>query len=139
MRRGFLYLVAIMDWYTRKVLAWLISNTLEAEFCVDALNEAIHKFGSPEIMNTDQSSQFTSFVWTDHLQSSGIRISMDGKGRFFDSISVERVWRSLKYEFVYLHAWDTGSEAKAGVRKWMGFSNNKRPHSALGGKPPAVI
>ena len=139
MRRGFLYLVAIMDWHTRNVLAWRISNTLEAEFCVDALDEAIHKFGPPEIMNTDQGSQFTSFAWTDLLRRSGIRISMDGKGRFLDNIFVERLWRSLKYECVYLHAWETGSEAKAGVRKWMDFYNNKRPHSALGGKPPAVI
>ncbi|WP_416535688.1 MULTISPECIES: IS3 family transposase [unclassified Phaeobacter] len=139
MRRGFLYLVAIMDWHTRKVLAWRISNTLEAEFCVDALNEAIHKFGPPEIMNTDQGSQFTSFVWTDRLRRSSVRISMDGKGRFLDNIFVERLWRSLKYECVYLHAWETGSDAKAGVRKWIEFYNHKRPHSALGGKPPAVI
>ena len=127
MRRGFLYLVAIMDWYTRKVLAWRISNTLEAEFCVDVLNEAIHKFGQPEIMNTDQ------------LRRSAVRISMDGKGRFLDNIFVERLWRSLKYECVYLHAWESGSEAKAGVRKWMEFYNQKRPHSALGGQPPAVV
>jgi putative transposase len=139
MRRGFLYLVAIMDWYTRKVLAWRISNTLEAEFCVDALNEAIHKFGSPEIMNTDQGSQFTSFTWTDRLRRSAVRISMDGKGRFLDNIFVERLWRSLKYECVYLHAWESGSEAKAGVKKWMEFYNHKRPHSALGGRPPAVV
>ena len=130
MRRGFLYLVAIMDWYTRKVLAWRISNTLEAGFCVDALNEAIHKFGPPDRMNTDQGSQFTSFAWTDRLRRSNVRISpshackhalpgqwMDGKGRFLpshastmhcramDNIFVERLWRSLKYECVYLHAW----------------------------------
>jgi putative transposase len=139
MRRGFLYLVAIMDWHTRKVLAWRISNTLEAEFCVDALNEAIHKFGLPQIMNTDQGSQFTSFAWTDRLRRSGVRISMDGKGRFLDNIFVERLWRSLKYECVYLHAWETGSEAKAGVRKWIEFYNHKRPHSTLGGQPPAVV
>ncbi|TMV02579.1 IS3 family transposase [Ruegeria sediminis] len=139
MRRGFLYLVAIMDWHTRKVLAWRISNTLEAEFCVEALNEAIHKFGPPEIMNTDQGSQFTSFAWTDRLRRSGVRISMDGKGRFLDNIFVERLWRSLKYECVYLHAWETGSEAKAGVGKWIEFYNRKRPHSALGGRPPAVV
>ncbi len=139
MRRGFLYLVAIMDWYTRKVLAWRISNTLEADFCVEALNEAIHKFGPPEIMNTDQGSQFTSFAWTDRLKRVGTRISMDGKGRFLDNIFVERLWRSLKYECVYLHAWETGSEARAGVRKWMEFYNHKRPHAALGGKPPAVV
>lgn len=139
MRRGFLYLVAIMDWYTRKVLAWRISNTMEAEFCVEALNEAIHKFGPPEIMNTDQGSQFTSFAWTDRLRRSGVRISMDGKGRFLDNIFVERLWRSMKYECVYLHAWETGSEARAGIGKWMAFYNRKRPHSALGGRPPAVF
>jgi putative transposase len=139
MRRGFLYLVAIMDWRTRKVLAWRISNTLEAEFCVEALNEAIARFGPPEIMNTDQGSQFTSFAWTDRLRRTGVRISMDGKGRFLDNIFVERLWRSLKYECVYLHAWETGSEAKAGVGKWIEFYNRKRPHSALGGKPPAVV
>ncbi len=115
MRKGVLYLVAIVDWHTRKVLAWCISNTLEADFCVEALNEAIHKFGPPEIMNTDQGSQFTSFAWTDRLR------------------------RSLKYECVYLHAWETGSEAKAGVGKWIEFYNRKRPHSALGGRPPAVV
>ena len=96
MRRGFLYLVAIMDWHTRKVLAWRISNTLEADFCVEALNEAIAQFGPPEIMNTDQGSQFTSFAWTDRQRQSGVRISMDGKGRFLDNIFVERLWRSLK-------------------------------------------
>ncbi|WP_299507827.1 IS3 family transposase [uncultured Roseobacter sp.] len=139
MRKGFLYLIAIMDWHTRKVLAWRISNTLEADFCVEALNEAVARFGSPEIMNTDQGSQFTSFAWTDRLRRSGVRISMDGKGRFLDNIFVERLWRSLKYECVYLHAWETGSEAKAGVSKWIEFYNRKRPHTALGGKPPAVV
>ncbi|WP_254696793.1 IS3 family transposase [Octadecabacter sp. SW4] len=139
MRRGFLYLVAVMDWHTRKVLAWRISNTLEADFCVEALNEAIHRFGPPGIMNTDQGSQFTSFAWTDRLRRSGVRISMDGKGRFLDNIFVERLWRSLKYECVYLHAWESGSQARAGVGKWIEFYNRKRPHSALGGKPPAVV
>jgi len=139
MRRGFLYLIAIMDWHTRKVLAWRISNTLEADFCVEALNEAIHRFGPPGIMNTDQGSQFTSFLWTDCVKQAGIKISMDGKGRFLDNIFVERLWRSLKYECVYLHAWDSGSQAKAGIRKWMEFYNRKRPHSALAGKPPAVV
>ena len=106
---------------------------------VGALNEAIHRFGPPGIMNTDQGSQFTSFAWTDRLRRSGVRISMDGKGRFLDNIFVERLWRSLKYECVYLHAWETGSEARAGVGKWIEFYNHKRPHSALGGKPPAVV
>lgn len=139
MRRGFLYLVAIIDWYTRKVLAWRISNTLEADFCVEALNEAMAKYGPPEIMNTDQGSQFTSFVWTDCLRRSGVRISMDGKGRYLDNIFVERLWRSLKYECVYLHAWKTGSQARAGIAKWVEFYNNKRPHTAHGGQPPAVV
>lgn len=139
MRKGFLYLVAIIDWHTRKVLAWRISNTLEADFCVDALNEAITKYGTPKIMNTDQGSQFTSFAWTDRLRWSGVRISMDGKGRFLDNIFVERPWRSLKYECVYLHAWETGSQARAGIRKWMEFYNHKRPHTAHGGQPPAVV
>ena len=126
MRRGFLYLVAIIDWHTRKVLSWRISNTLEADFCVGALNEAIHKFGPPEIMNTDQGSQFTSFVWTDRLRRSGVRISMDGKGHssglrratgatvplHLHNVFIERLWRTLKYECVYLHAWETGSETR---------------------------
>jgi len=139
MRRGFLYLVAIIDWFTRKVLAWRLSNTLEADFCVDALNEAIAKYDPPEIMNTDQGSQFTSFAWTDCLRRSGVRISMDGKGRFLDNIFVERLWRSLKYECVYLHAWETGSQARAGIGKWIEFYNHKRPHSAHAGKPPALV
>jgi putative transposase len=135
MRRGFLYLVAIMDWHTRKDLSWRISNALEADFCV----EAIRKFGPPEIMNTDQGSQFTSFAWTDRLRRSGVRISMDGKGRFLDNIFIERLWRTLKYECVYLHAWETGSETKAAIRKWMTLYKNQRPHSAVGGKPPALV
>lgn len=154
MRKGFLYLVAIMDWFTRKVLAWRISNTLEAEYCVEALNEAIHKFGAPEIMNTDQRSQFTSFGWTDRLKRIGTRISMDGKARYLDNIFIERLWRSLKYECVYLHAWETGSQARAGIGRWMNFYNNQRPHTIRreigpldqfqillihGGQPPAVV
>ena len=139
MCRGFLYLVAIMDWFTRKVLAWRISNTLEADFCVEALNEAIHRFGAPGIMNTDQGSQFTSFAWTDRLKRVGIRISMDGKGRCIDNVFIERLWRSLKYECVYLRAWDTGSQAKAAIGQWITFYNHRRPHTAHGGQPPAVI
>ena len=139
MRRGFLYLVAIMDWFTRKVLAWRISNTLEADFCVEALNEAIHKFGPPEIMNSDQGSQFTSFAWTDRLRRVGTRISMDGKGRCLDNIFIELLWRSLKYECLYLHAWETGSQAKAGIGRWITFYNHHRPHTAHGGQPPAVV
>ena len=139
MRRGFLYLVAIMDWFTRKVLAWRISNTLEADFCVEALNEAIHRFGAPTIMNTDQGSQFTSFAWTDRLKRVGTLISMDGKGRCIDNVFIERLWRSLKYECVYLHAWETGSQAKAAIGSWVTFYNHRWPHTAHGGLPPAVV
>ena len=136
MRKGFLYLVAIMDWFTRKVLAWRISNTLEAEFCLEALNEAIHKFGPPEIMNTDQGSQFTSFDWTDRLKRAKTKISMDGKARYLDNIFIERLWRSLKYECVFLHAFETGSEVRAGLSKWISYYNAGRPHSALAGRTP---
>ena len=139
MRRGFLYLVAVMDWFSRKVLAWRLSNTMDADFCVEALNEAVHRFGPPEIMNTDQGSQFTSFAWTDRLKRIDTRISMDGKGRCLDNIFIERLWRSLKYECVYLHAWETGSQAKAGVGQWITFYNHQRPHAAHGGQPPAVV
>jgi putative transposase len=139
MKRGVLYLVAILDWYTRKVLAWRISNTQEADVCVEALNEAVHRFGAPGIMNTDQGAQFTSFVWTDRLKRAGTRISMDGKGRCIDNVFIERLWRSLKYECVYLHAWETGSQAKAGIGQWMTFYNHRRPHPSLGGTPPAVF
>ncbi len=125
--------------HTRKGLAWRISNRLEADFCIEALSEAVQKFGPPEIMNTDQGPQFPSFAWTDRLRRSGVHISMDGKGRFLDTIFVERLWRSLKYECVYLHAFETGSEARNGVRKGIDFYNRKRPHTALGGKPPAVL
>lgn len=139
MRRGFLYLVVIMDWATRKVLAWRLSNTLEADFCVEALNEALIRFGPPDIMNTDQGSQFTSWSWTDRLRKAGVKISMDGKGRFLDNIFVERLWRSLKYECVYLHAWSGGREARAGIGKWTMFYNQRRPHSALGGRTPDAV
>ena len=139
MKRGFLYLIAIMDWRTRKVLAWRISNTYEAEFCVEALNEAIHRFGPPEIMNADQGSQFTSFAWTDCLKRAGVKISMDGRGRCIDNIFIERLWRSLKYECVYLHAWETGSQAKAGIGRWINFYNRQRPHAAHGGQSPAMV
>ena len=139
MRRGFLYLVAIIDWYTRKVLAWRLSNTLEADFCVEALNEALAKYDAPEIMNTDQGSQYTSFAWTDRLHQADVKISMDGKGRFLDNIFIERLWRSLKYECVYIFAWETGSEARADIGQWMDFYNKERPHTAHGGKPPAEV
>lgn len=121
MARGFLNLVAIMDWASRKVLAWRLSNTMEAGPCVEALKEALARFDPPSIMNTDQCSQFTSWTWTSRLQRAGVKMSMDGKGRFLDNIFVERLWRSLKYEFVYLHAWSGGREARAGIEQWITF------------------
>jgi len=110
MRRGFLSLVAVMDWATRKVLAWRVSNTMEVEFCLEVVEEAMARFGRPEIFNTDQGSQFTSPRFTGLLQQAGVRISMDGRGRWMDNVFIERLWRSLKYEYVYLHAFETGSE-----------------------------
>ena len=135
MRRGFLYLVAIMDWHSRKVLSWRLSNTMDVDFCVSALEEALAKYGKPDIFNTDQGSQFTSFAFTNILRENGIRISMDGRGRWLDNVFIERLWRSLKYENVYLHAYETGSEARAGIGKWIDFYNRQRPHS-MGGITP---
>ena len=136
MRKGFLYLVAIMDWSTRKVLAWRISNTLETDFCIEALNEAIHKFGPPEIMNTDQGSQFTSIDFIKVLAAREIKISMDGKGAWRDNVFVERLWRTIKYEEVYLRAYASVSEARAGIGRYLTFYNRRRPHSSLDGKTP---
>jgi putative transposase len=136
MRRGFLYCVAVMDWATRKVLAWRVSNTMDVEFCIEALEEAMARFGRPEISNTDQGSQFTSPRFTSVLQAAGVRISMDGRGRWMDNVFIERLWRSLKYECVYLHAFETGSELRAGLVKWIGYYNERRPHSALAGRTP---
>ena len=136
MRRGFLYLVAVMDWATRKVLAWRVSNTMDVAFCVEALQEALARFGRPEIFNTDQGSQFTSTEFTDVLRGAQVRISMDGRGRWMDNVFIERLWRSLKYECVYLHAFDTGSELRAGLTRWIGYYNSRRPHSSLDGHTP---
>jgi len=132
MERGFLYLVAIMDWYSRKVLAWRLSNTLEADFCVAALKEALATYGPPEIFNTDQGSQFTSSDWIDELKEAKVKISMDGKGRWIDNRMIERLWRSLKYECVYLRAFETGSQARDGIGKWLAYYNAERPHSTHG-------
>jgi putative transposase len=136
MRRGFLYLVAIMDWASRKVLSWRVSNTMDVEFCVEALEEALARFGKPEIFNSDQGSQFTSPRFTGVLQKAGIRISMDGRGRWMDNVFIERLWRSLKYECVYLHAFETGSELRAGLSRWISYYNTRRPHSTLAGRTP---
>jgi putative transposase len=139
MRRGFLYLVAIMDWVSRFVLAWRLSNTLHADFCVDAVEAALATYGKPDIFNTDQGAQFTSDAFTDVLLEAGVRVSMDGKGRFMDNIFVERLWRSLKYEEVYLKAYETAAEAKAGIGNWFTFYNEERPHQALGYRTPAAV
>ena len=136
-RRGFLYLVAVMDWATRHVLAWRLSNTMDAGFCVEALKEAMVKYGKPEIFNTDQGSQFTSAAFTGALNDAGVAISMDGRGRCLDNIFIERLWRSLKYEAVYLHDMTDGFAAERVIRNWLDFYNTERPHSALGGATPA--
>ena len=132
MRRGFLYLIAIMDWHSRKVLSWRLSNSMDASFCVDALNEALAKYGKPEIFNTDQGSQFTGFEWIQTLKDADVKISMDGRGRWIDNRMIERLWRSLKYECVYLNAFETGSEARLGIGKWLTYYNAERPHSTHG-------
>lgn len=136
MRRGFLYLVAVMDWYSRKVLSWRLSNTLDADFCVEALKEALTRYGKPAIFNTDQGSQFTSSNFTQELRDAKVDISMDSKGRWMDNVMIERLWRSLKYECVYLNAFETGSEARKGLDKWIRRYNEKRPHSSLDDKTP---
>jgi putative transposase len=138
MARGFLYLVAIMDWYSRYVLAWRLSNTLEASFCVEALEEALRK-GVPEIFNTDQGAQFTSQTFTGLLEQQGVRVSMDGKGHYTDNLFIERLWRSLKYEEVYLKAYTGGKEARAGIGEYFDFYNLERLHQALSYRTPAEV
>ncbi len=132
MHRGFLYLVAIMDWHSRKVLSWRLSNSMDASFCVEALKEALTRYGKPEIMNTDQGSQFTGSEWINALKDAEVKISMDGRGRWIDNRMVERLWRSVKYECVYLHAFETGSQAKWQIGQWMDYYNAERPHSSHG-------
>ncbi|MGH8185430.1 MAG: IS3 family transposase [Steroidobacteraceae bacterium] len=139
MARGFVYLVAIMDWCTRKVLAWRLSNSLTADFCVEALQEAIAKFGVPEIFNTDQGAQFSSAEFIAVLKQHGIRISMDGRGRWRDNVFIERLWKSIKYEEVYLHAYESVSAARAGIARYIQFFNTRRPHSALDRRTPDAV
>jgi putative transposase len=139
MRKGFLYLVAIMDWYSRKILSWRVSNSMEVDFCIDALKEALTNNKRPDIFNTDQGSQFTSPSFTSILQDAGVRISMDGKGRWIDNVFIERLWRSLKYECVYLHAFETASELRRGLTRWIDFYNTRRPHSALDAHTPYEV
>ena len=131
MARGFVYLAAVMDWFARRILAWRLSNTMEASFCIDAVEAALTQYGSPQIFNTDQGSQFTSAEFTSLLISNGIEISMDGKGAWRDNVFVERFWRTIKYEEVYLHAYDSVAEARQSIGRYLAFYNARRPHTAL--------
>jgi putative transposase len=137
--RGFLYLVAVIDWASRAVLSWRLSNTMDATFCVAALEDALTRFGSPAIFNTDQGSQFTSAAFTGTLAAAGIKISMDGRGRWMDNVFIERLWRSLKYEDIYLKGYGDGREARAGIAEWIAFYNDRRPHQALGDQTPMTV
>jgi putative transposase len=139
MARGFVYLVAILDVYSRKVMSWRTSNTLSSEFCVEALQDAIARFGRPEIFNTDQGSQFAADVFTDELHANSIKISMDGKGRWIDNVFVERLWRSVKYEEIYLHAYETAQEVNAALSRYFSFYNARRPHQALDHETPDAV
>lgn len=131
MARGFVYLAAVLDWYSRRVLAWRLSISMDTDFCLAAVEEALHRYGTPEIFNTDQGSQFTSTAFTGLLKEHGIAISMDGKGSWRDNVFVERLWRSVKYEEVYLHAYESVSQARSGLEKYFAFYNARRPHSSL--------
>jgi len=137
--RGYLYLVVIMDWASRAVLTWRLSNSMDVSFCVAALEEALARFGKPDIFNTDQGSQFTSAAFTDMLLTAGIKVSMDGRGRWMDNVFIERLWRSLKYEDIYLKGYADGHEVKAGIAAWVAFYNLRRPHQALGNRPPMMV
>lgn len=136
MREGFLYLVAVVDWYSRRVLSWQLSNTMDVSFCLEALTEAMAKYGLPEIVNTDQGSQFTSVAFTGLLQTQGIQISMDGKGAWRDNVFVERLWRSVKYEDIYLYGYNDPAEVRQGLQKYFEFYNTRRPHRAHDGHTP---
>ncbi len=139
MRKGFLYLVAIMDWHSRKVLSWRLSNSLDAAPCVEALEEALANYGTPEIFNSDQGCQFTSEDFTDVLKDNGVKISMDGKGRWMDNVFIERLWRSLKYEEVYLKAYDSVAQARQGIGDWLMFYNEERRHASLSRMTPDQV
>ena len=139
MAKGFMYLVAIMDWHSRRVLTWRLSNTMDTEFCVEALKEAIGRFGTPEIFNTDQGSQFTSEAFTGVLKHHDITISMDGKGRWIDNVFVERLWRSVKYEDIYLRAYETPKDLQQGLDRYFQFYNTRRRHTALDRRTPDVV
>jgi len=136
MRRGFVYLAAVVDWASRRVLSWRLSISMEADFCIEAVEEALERYGKPEIFNTDQGSQFTSEAFTGLLIRNGIKISMDGKGAWRDNVFVERIWKSVKYEEVYLRAYDSVPEARASIGRYLTFYNTRRPHSSLDRKTP---
>lgn len=138
LRRGFLYLTAVLDWHSRHVLSWRLSNTLDVEFCLEALEEAL-SIARPEIFNTDQGSQFTSRAWTSRLEEAGVRISMDGKGRALDNVFVERLWRTVKYEHVYLQDYATGEETQSGLGSYFEFYGHERPHQSLNYRTPAAV
>jgi putative transposase len=136
MARGFVYLAAVVDWFSRRVLAWRLSITLEATFCIEAVEEALARCGRPEIFNTDQGSQFTATAFTEVLRRNEIAISMDGKGAWRDNVFVERLWRSIKYEEVYLRAYDSVAEARTSIGRYLAFYNGRRPHSSLDRRTP---
>jgi putative transposase len=136
MAKGFVYLVAIVDWFSRRVLAWRLSITMDTDFCVDALEEALAKYGKPKIFNSDQGSQFTSAAFTKVLLDAGVKISMDGKGAWRDNVFVERLWRTIKYEEVYLHAYESVFQARASIGRYLSFYNSRRPHSSLDQQTP---
>jgi putative transposase len=136
MARGFVYLAAVVDWFSRRVLAWRVSITMDVSFCIEAVEEALGKYGAPGILNSDQGSQFTSMAFTSLLRDNGIAISMDGRGAWRDNVFVERLWRSIKYEEVYLRAYDTVSDARTSIGKYLAFYNGRRPHSSLGRMTP---
>lgn len=139
MKRGFMYLVAVMDWSSRKVLSWRISNTLDTDFCVEAVKEAIARHGCPDIFNTDQGSQFTSNAFTEVLKEHNIQISMDGRGRFQDNIFIERLWWTVKHQYLYLRTFDDGTELREGLKEWFGFYNGERPHQSLNDFTPDEV
>jgi putative transposase len=139
MARGFVYLAAVMDWFARRILAWRLSNTMEASFCIDAVEEGLAKYGCPQIFNTDQGSQFTSAEFTGLLISNAIDISMDGKGAWRDNVFVERFWRTIKYEEVYLHAYDSVAEVRQSIGRYLEFYNGRRPHSTLDQRTPDQV
>ena len=139
MAKGFMYLVAVMDWLSRRVLSWRVSNTLDREFCVEALEEALARYGAPEIFNTDQGAQFTSEAFTDVLKAHGVAISMDGKGRWIDNVFIERLWRSVKYEDIYLRAYETPAALRAGLTRYFDFYNTRRRHTALDRRTPDAV